>query len=197
MRTLDGDHVREREGVFELNLTDRFVDLVDEGYDAVLRLGPIADTSLVARELAPHDQIACASPSYLKAQGSPQTPADLADHNCLGFTNASGLPYADWNFSRGGALCSVRIHSRFQVNDGRVLAMAAVAGGGIILQPEAVLREHLDIGALVPVLTDYDAPSRPMALLFSSQRPQPPKLRAFIDYIVAALPASPRAPAGH
>lgn len=176
----------------ELNLTDRFVDLVDEGFDAVLRLGPIADTSLVARELSRHEQLACAAPSYLAARGTPETPAELTEHTCLGFTNASGLPYLDWVFSKDGVPHSIRIQSHLQVNDGRVLAQMAVAGGGIVLQPEAVLREHLDAGTLVPVLTGYDAPSRPMLLLFNGGRAPAPKLRAFIDHIAAALPTGSR-----
>ena len=172
----------------ELVLTDRYVDLIDEGFDAVLRLGPIADTSLVARQLASHKQVACASPDYLARKGTPPAPADLAGHDCLGFVNASGLPYLDWSFkTKDGTAHPVRIRSRFQVNDGRVLASAAVAGGGIVLQPEAVLREHLDAGRLISVLTDYIAPSRPLILMFSSQRSQPPKLRALIDTIVAAF----------
>ncbi len=175
-----------------LVLTDRYVDLIDEGFDAVLRLGPITDTSLAARDLASHDQVACASPDYLAKRGAPQAPADLGGHDCLGFVNASGLLYSDWRFTgQDGSSHPVRIRSRFQVNDGRVLANAAVAGAGIVLQPEAVLREHLDAGRLVPVLTDYIAPSRPMVLMFPSQRSQPPKLRALIDTIVAALAAPP------
>ncbi|UDL94393.1 LysR family transcriptional regulator [Lichenihabitans sp. PAMC28606] len=176
----------------ELNLTDRFVDLVDEGYDAVLRLGPIANTSLVARELSPHKQLACAAPSYLASRGTPETPADLISHTCLGFTNASGLPYLNWVFSKGGVPHPIRIQSHLQVNDGRVLAQIAAAGGGIVLQPEAVLREHLDAGRLLPVLTGYDAPFRPLLLLFNGGRAPAPKLRAFIDHIAAALPARSR-----
>lgn len=176
----------------ELVLTDRYVDLVEEGFDAVLRLGPIADTQLAARELASHDQVACASPAYLERRGIPQRPADLAGHDCLGFVNASGLPYSEWRFTaRDGTVHPVRIRSRFQVNDGRVLADAAVAGGGIALQPEAVCRKDLDAGRLVPVLTDYIAPSRPMVLMFSRQRSQPPKLRALIDTLVAAIAPTP------
>ena len=176
----------------ELVLTDRYVDLIDEGFDAVLRLGPIPDTSLAARDLAAHDQVACASPAYLARKGAPRTPADLGGHDCLGFVNASGLPYSEWRFTaRDGTAHPVRIRSRFRTNDGRVLAAAAVAGGGIVLQPDAVLREHLDAGRLVPVLTDYVAPSRPMVLMFSGQRSQPPKLRALIDTIVAAFASSP------
>ena len=176
----------------ELVLTARYVDLIDEGFDAVLRLGPIPDTSLAARNLAAHDQVACASPTYLARKGAPQTPADLGGHDCLGFVNASGLPYSEWCFTaRDGTAHPVRIRSRFRVNDGRVLANAAVAGGGIVLQPEAVLCEHLEAGRLVPVLTDYVAPSRPMVLMFSGQRSQPPKLRALIDTIVAAMTSPP------
>jgi DNA-binding transcriptional LysR family regulator len=172
----------------ELVLTDRYVDPVDEGYDAVIRLGPIAETSLVARELISHRQVVCASPAYLAAHGVPETPEDLADHACLGFVNASGLPYAVWRFTKNGTDHTVRIRSRFQVNDGRVLAAAAVAGHGIVLQPEAVLRDAIERGSLVPVLTDYQAPGRSMFLMFTAGRPQPPKLRALIDEAVKAFP---------
>ncbi|MGU3541785.1 LysR family transcriptional regulator [Methylobacterium sp. A52T] len=172
----------------ELVLTDRYVDPVDEGYDAVVRLGPIAETSLVARELVPHRQVICASPAYLAAHGAPETPENLADHACLGFVNASGLPYAVWRFTKNGADHAVRIRSRFQVNDGRVLAAAAMAGHGIVLQPEAVLRDAIERGSLVPVLTDYRASGRSMFLMFTAGRPQPPKLRALIDEVVKAFP---------
>ena len=174
----------------ELILTDRYVDLVDEGYDAVLRLGPISETSLVVRELASHGQVACASPAYLARCGVPRTPADLADHACLGFVNWSGRPYAEWRFGRDGVIHPVQVRSRFQVNDGRVLVAAAVAGHGVILQPEAVLADALGRGALVPVLTDYVAPSRTIYLLHASRQLQPAKLRAFIDHLVATLPTS-------
>lgn len=174
----------------ELVLTDRYVDPVDEGYDAVVRLGPIAETSFVARELVSHEQVVCASPAYLASHGAPVTPGDLAEHACLGFVNASGLPYAVWRFKKGGTDHTVRVQSRFQVNDGRVLAAAAAAGHGIILQPEAVLRDAIERGSLVPLLTDYQAPGRSMFLMFLARRPQPPKLRALIDDVVKAFPAN-------
>ena len=172
----------------ELNLTDRFVDVVHEGYDAVLRLGPIGETSLTVRELTRHGQVACASPAYLARHGAPRTPGELADHACLGFVNWSGLPYAEWRFSRDGKVYSVQVRSRFQVNDGRVLVAAAIAGHGVILQPEAVAASALGRGDLVPVLTDFVAPSRPLYLLHTSRQPQPAKLRAFVDHLVAAFP---------
>ncbi len=171
----------------ELTLTDRFVDLVDEGFDAVLRLGPISETSLVGRELTSHDQIVCASPAYLERRGVPRVPAELTDHDCLGFVNWSGRPYAEWRFGLSGVVHPVHIRSRFQVNDGRVLVAAAVAGHGIILQPEAVVADALAQGALVPVLSDYVPPSRTLYLVHTPRLPQPPKLATFIDYVLAAL----------
>ena len=171
----------------ELSLTDRYVDMVDEGYDVVFRLGPLGDSTLISRELAPHRQVACASPSYLAAHGDPSRPDDLTSHTCLGYVNWSGLPYAEWRFTRSGKVHAVTVRSRFQVNDGRVLRAAALEGNGIILQPEAVVTEDLDAGRLVQVLADYEAPSRPMFLLFGTRRPQPAKLRAFIDRAVEAF----------
>lgn len=179
---------RHPEVEIELALTDRFVDLVKGNFDAVLRLGPIADSGLTVRQLARHEQVLCAAPSYIARKGLPLTPDDLHQHDCLSFVNASGLPYANWVFSKNGIEHAIKVHGRFQVNDGRVLAAAAIAGRGIILQPKAVLREHLQRGTLVSLLDDYAAPSRDMALLFSPAKPQPPKMRAFIDFIVAHFP---------
>ncbi len=99
----------------ELNLTDRFVDLIDEGYDAVLRLGPIGQTSLEVRDLTSHDQVACASPAYLARRGTPRTPAELADDQCLGFVNWSGRPFAEWRFGQRGVIKPVHVDSRFQM----------------------------------------------------------------------------------
>ncbi len=175
----------------ELLLTDRYVDIVDEGYDAVVRLGPIDDSNLASRELVGHDQLACASPAYLSKHGTPSVPEDLHKHSCLGFVNWSGRPYAEWRFTKDGHLHTVRVQSRFLVNDGRVLLDAAIAGHGIVLQPEVVLRGSLGDGSLVPILTDFVAPSRPMYLLFASQRTQPLKLRTFIDRVVAAFGRRP------
>ena len=183
-----GDHLRLHPGVeVELTLTDRFVDIVEEGYDAVVRLGPIGDTNLVALQLTGHAQIACASPDYIRARGIPQDPTQLAAHTCLGFVNWSGRPYDEWRFTRGEEVHAVQVRSRFQVNDGRVLLAAAIAGHGIILQPEAVVREALNSGNLVPILEDFSPPSRPMYLMFAARRPQLPKLRTFIDHVVAVF----------
>ena len=171
----------------ELTLTDRYVDIIDEGFDAALRLGPLGETSLTVRELAPHPQVLCAPRAYLARRGSPRTPADLTGHSCLGFINWSGRLFAEWRFGRDGVISPVRIRSRFQVNDGRVLVAAAVAGHGVILQPEFVVREALACGALTPLLPDYVAPTRTLYLVHGYREPQPAKLRAFVDHLVETL----------
>ena len=152
-----------------------------------LRLGPINDSGLVARELVRHEQVVCAAPAYLEGHGTPKTPADLAEHACLGFVNWSG-PYAEWRFEMKGQIHAVQVRSRFQVNDGRVLVAAAIDGHGVILQPQAVVADALQAGALLPILVDYAAPGRSMYLMFAPHRPHPPKLRALIDHLLASFP---------
>ena len=139
------------------------------------------------RELATYPLIACASPAYLAASGAPDAPEELANHQCLTFVNWSGLPYAEWQFTKAGRVHAVQVRGRLQINDGRALLAAALDGHGIILQPEAAMRNDLDAGRLVQVLPAYAAPSQPMYLLFSARRLQTPKLRSFIDCVVNAF----------
>lgn len=167
-----------------LTLTDRYVDMIDEGIDIAVRLGPPKESGLAARVLRPDRLVACASPTYLARSGAPQSPDDLTTHECLTFVLSSGSPYSTWEFIEGGRVHAVQVRSRFQVNDGRVLLSAALDGHGIILQPEAVVRDDLDAGRLVPILPAYMTPSRPMHVLFSAKRPQPLKLRYFVDMVV-------------
>nr|WP_321983917.1 LysR family transcriptional regulator [uncultured Lichenicoccus sp.] len=168
----------------ELVLSDRYVDIVEEGYDAVLRLGALRDSTLAARPLAPYRLVACAAPVYLARRGEPAQPEDLAAHECLGFVASSGLALDEWSFTGAGETRPVRIGGRYRVNDARVLRDAAVAGWGVILQAEAVVAEDLAAGRLVRVLPGWDGPVRPMHLLFPAARPLTPKLRAFVDMVV-------------
>lgn len=180
----------------ELSLSDRYVDVVDEGYDAVFRLGPLDDSTLVSRTLEVHRQIACASPDYLEARGMPVHPEELAAHECLGYVNWSGRPYAEWAFRKDGRVHAVTVRSRFQVNDGRVLLHAALEGHGVILQPAAVVEPAIAQGRLRPVLRGYEPPGRTLHLLYAAGRPPAPKLRAFVDRAFAELgPRSKAAPA--
>ncbi|WP_413727650.1 LysR family transcriptional regulator [Sodalis sp. RH19] len=173
----------------DLTLTDRFVDVVDEGFEAVIRLGALKDSSLAARELAPYRMIACASPGYLARCGFPRQLSDLERHECLGYSFWSRPPLSEWRFTRGGEEQRVRVLSRLQINDSSALLTSALHDGGILLGPEVILRPYLASGQLVRVLPDYEAPSRPLHILFAAQRQLTPKLRSFIDCVVAEFGA--------
>ncbi|QIB36335.1 LysR family transcriptional regulator [Ancylobacter pratisalsi] len=174
-----------------LDLTDRYVDVVGEGYDAVIRLGPLKDSELTSRALVPYQLIACASPGYLATRGTPRTPADLVAHDCLGFVFASGQPFSEWRFDKEGHVHKVRVRSRFQVNDARVLQAAALDGQGIILQANLILTDDLTAGRLVQVLPDYETPTRALHILFAATRPPTQTLRSFIDHVAGRFGKRP------
>ena len=168
----------------DLHLTDRFIDLVEEGYEVAFRIGPLATTSLTARPLAPYQLVACAAPAYLAARGTPLTPGDLEHHECLGYVFWSRPADREWRFQQGSASYTVQVSSRLQVNESRALMSAALDGFGIVLGPEDFLREALESGALVQVLPDFEAPSRPMHLVYTANRQRTAKLRRFVDAVL-------------
>lgn len=165
-----------------VDLTDRRVNLIEEGFDAAIRVGDLADSALAARSLAPYRLVPCAAPAYLARRGSPAHPDDLRRHDCLdyAFSTWPGTPL--WRFASGGVDIAVEPAARLVVNDSRALIDAALNGGGIILAAEILLRHHLAAGRLVRVLPGYEGLSRPMHLLFAERRAQVPKLRAFLDW---------------
>lgn len=171
----------------ELTLSDRVVDLVDEGYDAVIRIAPLPDSRMIARPLAPYRLIVCASPAYLAARGTPRRPEDLADHECLGFAYWGRPPEPEWVLTGERTTTNVRVGGRLSINSGQGLRMAALAGLGIILQPLELLDDDLASGRLVRVLPGYEAPPLPVHLLFSPDRRPTPKLRSFIDFVTATF----------
>jgi len=168
----------------DLHLTDRFVDLVEEGYEVAFRIGPLATTSLTARPLAPYQLVACAAPAYLAACGTPQTPANLEQHECLGYVFWSRPADREWLFQQGSASYKVQVSSRLQVNESRALMSAALDGFGIVLGPEDFLRGALERGELVRVLPDFEAPSRPMHLVYTANRQRTAKLRRFVEAVL-------------
>lgn len=172
----------------DLVLNDRFVDLVEEEFEAVFRIGPLADSSFIARELAPFRLVACASPDYLRERGVPATPLDLEMHECLVYASTtSGPTGSDWRFVRGEQIHTVGVRHRLQVNDARALLVAALDGFGIAFIAEDLAREGLRSGRLVKVLTDYETPSRPIHLIYHPDRRQTPKLKGFISVIISEL----------
>jgi len=145
----------------ELSLNDRYVDLAEEGFDAVIRVGVLPDSGLIARPLQPSPRIACASPTYLARHGHPRVPSDLAQHNCLALMHASG-PERDWWFPRPGNTGTERVSVRgtLDANGGMALREAALAGLGVILQPQMLLQDDLDAGRLVRFPTGRHPPGQ-------------------------------------
>jgi DNA-binding transcriptional LysR family regulator len=173
----------------DLVLSDRYVDPVEEAFDAVFRIGPLADSSFVARALAPFRLVACASPDYVRERGAPAVPDDLARHECLAYASATGPATSDWNFTRDGERWSIQVRHRLQVNDAKALLVAALDGFGIAFIAEDLAREQLRDGRLVKILPDYDTPSRPMHLIYHPDRRQTPKLKSFIAAVMDELGA--------
>ncbi|WP_248802533.1 LysR family transcriptional regulator [Pseudomonas sp. MWU13-2100] len=174
--------LRHHPGVeIDLHLTDRYVDLVEEGYEVAFRIGPLANSSLTARPLAPYRLLACAAPDYLAQRGTPCTPADLENHECLGYAYWSRPADREWQFSKDGIVYKAPVASRLQVNESKALLSAALDGFGIVLGAEDFLEPALRSGELVRLLADFDAPNRPMHLLYTANRQRTAKLRNFID----------------
>ena len=121
----------------------------DSGYDVAVRIGPLQDSSLVARPLAPQQLLVCAAPAYLARHGVPQTPDDLKQHRCLHYAYAS--TGNEWHFEKDGVTHLVRVNAALRANNGDVLRTAALAGHGVILQPEFLVGEDVRAGRLTDV----------------------------------------------
>ncbi len=170
----------------ELVLSDRYVDLIEEGFEAVFRIGQLAESALTARPLRPFRILACASPTYLQERGTPEDPADLKGHECLGFSGTRGVS-SDWQFVRNGRKISVPVRSHLQVNNAAALLTAAREGLGISLLAEDLAHASIASGVLVRILPGFDIPSRPMHLLFHADRRLTTKLRSFVDLVSREL----------
>ncbi|MCP3372839.1 LysR family transcriptional regulator [Bradyrhizobium cajani] len=167
----------------ELLLVDRHVDLIEEDIHLVLRVGRIADSQLVARKLAEVQMIHCASPDYLARRGEPQVPSDLAQHDCLIFSDAPGI--ATWRFGPDAKTGSrIRISGRLWVNSLDALATAAEAGAGIIRVPSWQVERQLAEGRLRRLLRAHEPAPAPLHALYQPSRLGSAKTRAFIDFLV-------------
>lgn len=165
-----------------LSLTNRTVDLIDEGFDVVFRTGELPDSGLLARRLAPHRLVLCAAPTYLKTAPALHKPEDLPNHECLMFVLTSLR--TQWSFDGPDGRVSVPIAGRFSTDSGEALRAAAVAGMGVLLQPYELVNEELQAGRLARLLPDYEPVARPLHALYAPDRRMTPKLRSFLDFAV-------------
>lgn len=167
----------------DMSLNDRTVDLVEEGFDVAIRItGKMADSSLIARRIADTRIILCASPGYIASHGSPDTPAALSDHRCLGYTfghegNVWSLRDAD------GKVEQVRISPAVLANSGDAIEELAIAGEGLALQPDFIANRDIASGRLVRVLPDWSGEVLGIYALCPGRLYEPLKVRSFIDWI--------------
>ncbi|MEX6665777.1 LysR family transcriptional regulator [Pseudomonas sp. W2-17] len=172
----------------ELTLSDRLIDPMEEGYEAVVRLGPLqTNLALVARPLRTYRLVACASPAYLLTHGIPQLPTDLTRHECLGFAPWVSDLSRIWHFRQDGRVIEVPVKGRLQVNDWEALRSAALDGFGILISYEQAVAADLESGLLIQILPGYEGPIRPIHLLYAADRRMTPKLRCFVDYLMEVL----------
>jgi DNA-binding transcriptional LysR family regulator len=181
-RQLAGFHRAFPEISVDLVLENRIVDLVDERFDAAIRIAAPIDSSLVMRKLTDIPLVTCASPDYLARQGRPDAPEDLSDHECLIYTTAP-RPH-EWSYLSEKGPYTVTVRGRFHLNDDHVIRQAAIDGLGIVRMPKLFLRELLDRGALVQLWPDDRAASLALAVVYPSRRELPAKVRAFTDFMV-------------
>lgn len=170
------------EVTLDLSLTNRTVDLIDEGFDVVFRTGDLPDSGLMARPLAPHRLVLCAAPAYLRLAAKLRRPEDLQGHECLVFQLTSLR--TQWSFDGPQGRVSVPITGRFSTDSGEALRAAAVAGMGVLLQPQELVAEEIQAGRLVRLLPAYEPVARPLHALYAPDRRMTPKLRSFLDFAV-------------
>lgn len=172
----------------ELSCTDRRVDLVREGFDCVVRVGTVADSSLIARPLGALDVLNCASPAYLEAHGTPQTLEALSGHRLIHYASSFGGAEDGWEYrDEDGRYRSLPMAGALVVNSAEAYQDACLAGLGFIQAPGSGLRALLDRGALVEVLPQYRAEPMPVTLLYPQRRHLPRRVRVFMDWLEATL----------
>lgn len=176
----------------DVALTDRYVDLVGEGFDAVVRVGTLRDSSLVARTFGRQELIVVGSPRYLAANGRPASPAALAAHRCLVFRMpTSGRP-RPWEFRVEGRPLSLAPATRVTMNDGEALVLAAVEHLGLLQVPAYMAEDEIRTGKLVEVMKSCRPPSMPLSLVYPSSRQMTPRLAVLVAALTGVKRARPR-----
>ncbi|RMQ47419.1 LysR family transcriptional regulator [Pseudomonas cichorii] len=169
----------------QLVFSDQQVDPVKGGFDVTIRIASLADSSMVARHLAPAPRMLVASPAYLARAGIPQVPRDLASHQCLNYGYLqSGVSL---QLSNGRETQKVHVTGPLHANNGDLLAQAAEAGMGIALLPTFIVEKAVEQGRLIPVMCDWQAPPISINAVYPSARRVPLKTRAFLDFLVHEL----------
>lgn len=173
------------------HLSDDLVDLVREGFDLAIRIGPLDDSGLVARRIAANHRVLCASPDYLRRHGTPRTPQDLAGHAGVLLMGRDGRQDLWTLTTPDGGSVKVRMESRFESNFGELLRDAVLAGQGIAVHSLWHVAEDLRAGRMLAVLPDYPPPTTQISAVMPARRLQPPRVRSFVDFLAERFGESP------
>lgn len=172
----------------EVTLSDRLVDLVEEGFDIAVRIARLQESSLVSRQLTSTRLILCASPEYLRRHGTPLHPADLADHSVIAYSLTTMGD--QWEFSGPQGQKEpmlVKVAPRMRTNSGDTCVAAALQHMGLVLQPSFLVGPHLESGALVEVMPEFRSTELGVYAVYPSRRHLTPKVRALVDFLVDAF----------
>ncbi len=165
--------------------SDRFVDLIAEGFDCAIRVGYLADSNLIARGIGPIYTKLVASPDYIKAHGSPETPDDIVDHEALMQSTEA------WQFMDGVKIITFRPQGRFKADNGTALVAAATAGLGIAYLPDCLTHEHVNSGDLVPIMTNYPPPPAGAYVIRPPGQHPARKIRVLTELLIESFGQSP------
>ncbi|MWP46949.1 LysR family transcriptional regulator [Gilliamella sp. Pas-s27] len=169
----------------DITLSDRVVDLLEEGYDLAVRIGQLESSSLICRKLATTQIIAAASPDYIAKYGMPNDPNDLFNHKIVMYSQWAKKE--QWHFYKGNTRQSVNLKANVYCNNGDTCRQIMLQGGGISLQPDFIIGQDLKIGRLVRVLLDYNIEDLNIYAVYPSRKLLPLRTRCLIDFLVSEL----------
>ncbi|MFV2055720.1 MAG: LysR family transcriptional regulator [Thiohalomonadales bacterium] len=175
---------------FELDFNERVVDLMQEGFDLAIRIADLQDSSLIARRIAPIQTVLCASPAYLEHMGTPQTPGQLIEHQCLVYSLSNDFDYWHLTDSEGETL-KTKIKPYLKASTGEFLRDAAVEGLGIIFVPLFIVYKEIERGTLVPILKNYKPTQKNAYVIYPQTRHLSQRVRAVVDFLVKRFEGTP------
>ena len=169
----------------DISLSDRKIDLVEDGLDLAIRIGALPQSDLIARKIGGVHSVVCAAPAYLARHGAPGTPAELAGHACLGYTLSGGG--TDWRMEGPDGPLTVAISGPIRADNGDIIRLAALGGAGILFQPQFIVDDDLAAGRLVRLLPQWQSAELGVYAVYPSRKHLSAKVRTFVDFLASAL----------
>ncbi len=170
----------------QLHLTDKPINALEQDIDLFIHFGNLPDTRLTSRILIPNKRILCASPKYLQRNSAPQTPKDLAQHQCI-FLRESNETFGTWHLHSGNKHETIKVRGQLTTNDGESATAWALEGHGILLRSVWEINPHLQSGKLQQILADWDLPSANISLVLPEKKNMSAAVRALVDFLVESF----------